>query len=146
MILSRMRAALLVALVLPALLVAGEGAGWVLCIESDGHVVLEQAAQICCPGHRTGAQRAFREAAESSEARNAWGCDSCIDLPLIASTTAVAPASDAHAGASLSAQVFAGAALSPSDGDRVLRSFPGHGRLQRSAPSQLFARTVSLRC
>jgi hypothetical protein len=144
MILPRARAALFLVLALPALLVAGEG--WVLCVGPDGHVALEQVARICCPGDRADAEPASPDATLSSGAGKPCCCDCCIDLPLIASTTAVAPASDAHAGASLSAQVFAGAALSLSDGDRVLPSFPGHGRLQRSAPSQLFARTVSLRC
>ena len=147
MIVPRKRIALFLALALPGLLVAGAGTGWVLCIESDGQIALEQAAQTCCPGNRTDAQRAFREATESSGACEICDCDSCIDLPLlIGSTLAIAPASDAHLLAWAQAPVFAGATLSLSLADGALSSFPGHGRSQRSAPSQLFARTISLRC
>lgn len=147
MIVSRKRMTLLLALALPALLVAGAGTGWVLCLESDGNVALEQVAQACCPGERTDAQRAFLGAAESSGACGICGCDSCIDLPLlIGSTLATAPASDAHLLAWPQAQVFAGATLSPSAGEGALPSFPDHDRILRSPPSQLFAGTISLRC
>ena len=144
---SRKRVALFLALALPGLLVARAGTGWVLCIESDGKIAFEQAAQTCCPGNRTDAQRAFREATESPGACEICDCDSCIDLPLlIGSTLATAPASDAHLLAGAQAQAFAGATFSPSAADAVLPSFAGHDRIQRSAPSQLFARTISLRC
>jgi hypothetical protein len=147
MIVSRKRAALFLALALPALLVAGAGAGWVLCIESDGRIGFEHVTQLCCPGTATGAQRASAEATESSGAYEVSDDDSCIDLPLlIGSTLATAPASDAHLLAWAQAQVFAGATPSPSAVEGVLPSFSGHDRLQRSAPSQLFARTISLRC
>jgi hypothetical protein len=142
--------ALFLALALPGLLVAG--AEWCLCTHSDGQIALEQAARSCCPGNRTDAQRAFLEAAESSGAREPSCCDSCIcdtcvDLPqLIGSTLATAPASDAHVLAWAQAQAFAGATLSPSAAEGVSASFPGRDRIQRSAPSQLFARTISLRC
>ena len=144
MMVSRKRAACFLALVLSAGLVAG--AGWVLCIDSDGHIDLEQATQICCLGNRIGTQRAFPGAAESSGAREVSDYDSCIDLSLFGPMAVTTPASDAHALAWLRAQVFTGAALSPSVSEGILPSFPGPDCIQQSAPSQLFARTISLRC
>lgn len=152
MIVTRSRGVLFLALAIPALFIAGAGAGWCLCVDSDGHIALEQGAQPCCPGGRTAEQRAFREAAESSRAREASCCDSCVrgaclDLPpLIGSTLATTTASDAHVLAWAQAQVFSGATLSPKASDAVLASFPGRDRSQRSAPARLFARTISLRC
>jgi len=144
MILTRKRAALFLVLGLLALLVAGAGGS--LCIESDGHVVLEQAARSCCPGEPTDARRVSPEAAESSGDGKPCGCDCCIDLPLIASMPAIVLATDGDVLVWLEARFLAGATLSPKPSDAVLASFPGHGRNQRSVSSQLFARTVSLRC
>jgi hypothetical protein len=145
MIVSRKRAALFLAMALPTLFAGGMG--WVLCIESDGRIGFEHVTQLCCPGTATEAQRASAEATESSGAHEVSNYDSCIDLPLlIGSTLATAPASDAHLLAWAQAHVFVGAAPSPSAVEGVLPSFSGHDRLQRSAPSQLFARTISLRC
>ena len=139
---KRKRVARFLALALPVVLVAA--AGWVLCIDSDGHIDLEQATQVCCLGNRTGTQRAFPAAAESSGVGEV--SDSCLDLPLFGPMSATTPASDAHVLAWLRAQVFAGAALSPGVPEGVLPSCPSPDRIQRSAPSQLFARTISLRC
>jgi hypothetical protein len=144
MIVSRKRAALFLALALPALFAGGMG--WVLCIDSDGRIGVEHASQICCPATPAGAQRASAEATKSSTSSEVPECDSCLDLPLIALMPAIDATSDVHVLAWVQAQVFAGATPLPSAVEGVLPSFPGHDRLQRSAPSQLFARTISLRC
>jgi hypothetical protein len=144
MIVSRKRVALFLALALPALLVAG--AGSVLCIDADGQIALEQAAQICCPSHRIGTQRAFSQATDSSGAHEVPDADCCIYLPLVGSIPAVGQTSDARVSGWLQTQVFAGASLSPGTAESVLPSFTGRGRAQWSTPSHLFARTISLRC
>ena len=145
MTVSKPRATRLLALVIPGLLLA-LGAGSVLCIGSDGHISLEYIGQNCCPGTWDDSQKVFDAAAESWNAPDASGCDSCLDVLLIESTPALARTLKAQLILALQAPPFAGAAPLPTVSDAALPSLPGHDRALRSAPSHLFASTISLRC